>query len=145
MGASWVTTYGGWILTAFTAVIGLLPPLIRWIESFKEIEMRIAAYITTAALLIFIVFVIFKHPDGAGEWGDLIGGLFSMPALVWFIAAVFLQKKELQLQREELHLTREETARIAKATDIQSKAIISGNRLEAIGFLSRKLNKKLPQ
>jgi uncharacterized Zn-finger protein len=44
----------------------------------------------------------------ANEWGDYFGGVFAPLALIWLIAAVWIQSSELREQRKELSLTRAE-------------------------------------
>lgn len=44
----------------------------------------------------------------ANEWGDYLAGVFAPLALIWLIAAVWIQSSELREQRKELSLTRAE-------------------------------------
>jgi len=60
--------------------------------------------------------------DKSGQFGDLFGtinALFSGLAFAGIIAAIWLQRQELQLQREELVSTRQELQRTADASESQ--------------------------
>lgn len=57
-------------------------------------------------------------PSERGQFGDMFGSvnaLFSSLALVGVIAAILIQKEELELQRKELEMTRNEMIRSAEA------------------------------
>jgi len=61
---------------------------------------------------------LYPELDKSGQFGDLFGtinALFSGLAFAGIIAAILLQRQELQLQREELVSTREELRRTADA------------------------------
>lgn len=62
-------------------------------------------------------------PTDASQWGEYLGGPLAAVAMGWFVAAVFLQKKELFLQRKELELQRAELARL-------SDEAAAGNKLQ---------------
>jgi hypothetical protein len=94
-------------------------------------------WLVPAILIVVVILVmvganfyipeLYDKPNGAGEFGDMFGGvnaLFSGLAFVGVIYAILLQRRELQLQREELALTRTELARTAKAQE-QSQISLS--------------------
>lgn len=62
------------------------------------------------------------------EWGDYFAGFVSPIALAWFVAALFVQRKEFVLQRQELEEARrvwteqkDEQQRLAAATEEANK------------------------
>jgi hypothetical protein len=85
----------------------------------------------------FAVKYLYSEMPERGQFGDLFGtinALFSGLAFVGIIAAILLQRQELQLQREELTATRVELRRTAEAqeglvkdTRILQRAYLSAN------------------
>src|SRR5215510_12732323 len=70
----------------------------------------------------FLVAYFYPDMDKRGQFGDLFGvinALFSGLAFAGIIAAIHLQRQELQLQREELVSTRQELQRTADASESQ--------------------------
>lgn len=86
--------------------------------------------IITGAYIVVVIFLPFatdKVPDDAQGWGSYLGGLLSPVALIWFIATLGLQAKELKAQREQLGLQRTEMQRIrltaARMSALQTKEL----------------------
>lgn len=76
---------------------------------FKRVDVLLAAIIV--ALLYVLVLLGFQLRHGASEWaagqnlnilGDSIGGLTAPLALIFLIAAVIIQRQELNLTKAEL-------------------------------------------
>jgi hypothetical protein len=101
-------------------------------------------------------------PDDFNEWGDYLTGFLSAPALAWFVATLFLQKRELANQRIELRLQRLELERhrqeMVEARSVwerqageQQKLVLAENQALELRarttFLEQEilLNKVLPQ
>jgi hypothetical protein len=55
-----------------------------------------------------------------GETGDFLTGWFTPLAFIWFVFAVFLQRKELANQRKELELMRKEYAQSREVSKEQA-------------------------
>jgi hypothetical protein len=69
----------------------------------------------------------YGEPAGAGEFGDMFGGLnalFSGFAFVGLIYAILLQRRELQLQREELEDTRAELKGQKDQLEAQNRTLL---------------------
>lgn len=62
------------------------------------------------------------------EVGDFLAGFAGALAFIWIIAAILLQREELQLQRQELALTRAETHRLADEAQRQALALQASAR-----------------
>ncbi|WP_375201948.1 hypothetical protein [Hyphococcus sp.] len=62
------------------------------------------------------------------EVGDFLAGFAGALAFIWIIAAILLQREELQLQRQELTLTRAETHRLADEAERQALALQASAR-----------------
>lgn len=96
----------------------------------KSIATFIALTVTGLTLSAFLYFTAFYPPVSAGEWGDLIGGLFAGPALIWFVVAVFLQMRELNLQRQTLNDQ-------LRQSEIQSQALVYSGRNSMLDMIAR--------
>ncbi len=75
----------------------------------------------------------FPREDAAtiGDMFAVFNALVSGLALLGVIAAVFFQKRELELQREELALTRQELARTAEAQEKSHQALVNAVHAQA--------------
>lgn len=80
----------------------------------------LAVLILLAAFIVYGVVVWRLAGSDKGVFGDMFGALnafVSGVAMLGVVAAIFLQKRELQLQRQELEETRRELARSAHAQE----------------------------
>lgn len=86
------------------------------------------AVIATPAIGYFFCGEVYnRDPDVIG---DYLAGAFSPLAFLWLIAAVFLQKQELEAQRYELRQTREIAEKNVGYIEEQTK-ILSYQRVQA--------------
>lgn len=72
----------------------------------------------------------------AGQFGDMFGGfnaLVSGVAMLGVVAAIFMQRKELEYQREELEATREELSRSADAHEKSHAVLVNTLHAQAYG------------
>lgn len=93
----------------------------------------------------WMVPLLYPVPGEAGQFGDMFGvanALFSGLAFVGVVAAILLQRVELQLQREELTETRGEIRLQREQMEEQNESLLR-QRFEATFFkLVRLLNDK---
>lgn|GEM_PF-3244785 len=87
-----------WITAFFFIWNQIIPKVVK----SKEPAIFWPGRLTIFAIFGAIIVYRFHQPQSAGEWGDFVGGFFAVPALIWFIAAVFLQRQELSAQRQSL-------------------------------------------
>ena len=87
-------------------------------------------------------------PQNASDWGQYVGGPFAFIALLWFVAAVFLQRKDIQLQtqqltlqRDELELQRVELSRLSDETEKGNQIQASSNFIMSINHRMSELDK----
>ena len=78
------------------------------------------------ALGAALIYLCFSDWPTRGQFGDMFGAvnaLFSSLALLGVVAAIWIQKEELELQRKELEMTRVELSRTAEAQESSSAAL----------------------
>lgn len=90
-----------------------------------------------------------------GQFGDMFGAvnaLFSSLALVGVIAAILIQREELELQRMELEMTRIELAKSADAQErssntmkVQAENMILTSKINVISALQEGLKADFPR
>lgn len=127
----------GWVVVFF----GVWNRLVPWLLKTKERGVLWAGRLTALAILGAVITLRFDVPDGAEKWGDFVGGFFAIPALIWFVTAVFLQMDELQLQRAELKLQREESRKIAEEAQSQSKLMSVQAHIAAMEYIDETISK----
>ena len=83
--------------------------------------MKYAITRTFAYLVVIIcgAFVVGDPPTKANEWGDYFAGFVAPVALVWFIATLVLQRKQLAVQSKELATQSEALESQREALDLQ--------------------------
>lgn len=111
------------------------------VAKVTEKPILISTLATALAVGLFLSVWLFNSPEGAAEWGDFVGGFFAVPALIWFIAAVFLQKEELKLQRKELRQQRAESQKIAQEAQSQSKLMSVQAHIAAMEYIEGEISK----
>jgi hypothetical protein len=88
------------------------------------------------SILYVVVAVSYAISLGTGlkglqpnTFGDMLAGIFSPLAFFWFVLAVWMQRKELELQRTELASTREVLADQKAAQEESAKNLKESNLL----------------
>lgn len=86
----------------------------------------------------------------ANELGDLLAGAFAPVAFLWLVAAVFLQKSELEAQRQELRESREvatqqvvEARRNVAFIEEQTAILEQSRKREEMAFVDASIEKIL--
>lgn len=92
----------------------------------RHFFIEVGILIVIACFLFALCTGILTTPEKAGQFGDQFGAintLFSGLAFVGFLAALSLQRKDLNLQKEEIRKTRREFEAQTKQFEAQTKQI----------------------
>lgn len=109
----------------FTLIIGM----ILWVLSKPDWLIFLATAFTFLAFFFLFFIVLHKEPKDAGEWGSVVGGITAIPAVIWFITALFVQQRELSQQGKLLKDQHKEISRQTGVLLDQTNALKTQNHI----------------